>query len=142
MEKFIFPLHILTLFFVAITIGRADHTGFNWILGKVARLNEKKVKQLHIHTWVGLTLMIVTGFFLFLPESSYLLGRWQFYLKMAFVITLICNGLLISRFQKIAVTREFKSLTESEKLPLFVSGAVSTIAWLGAFVMAFFINGF
>lgn len=51
---------------------------------------------------------------------------------MAFVVTLICNGLVIGKLQHVATTKTFSSLTFTEKLPLFISGAVSTLAWVGA----------
>ena len=73
---------------------------------------------------------------------EYLLLRTQFILKMAFVITLICNSFVINKLKKIATERKYVELTTQEKLPLLVSGIVSTCAWLRAFVCAFYINEF
>ena len=85
--------------------------------------------------------MITTGLLLFWPGRSYLLERVQFFVKMAFVTTLICNGFIIGNLQKIAITHAWGDLKVSQKLPLLISGSVSTLAWLGAFTGAFYING-
>ena len=139
METFILPLHLLSLAFVAWNVIHADHLGFSWIQGKESILDEKVVQKYHKGSWIGLGLMIVTGALLFWPLKEYLLTRPQFYIKMAFVVTLIINGLVIGTLQKTATTRRFDDLSSHEKLPLFISGAVSTLAWLGAAGMAFFL---
>jgi hypothetical protein len=141
METFIFPLHILSLIFVAWNIVLADHMGFEWIRGKISMLNKEKVSKYHIRTWIGLICMILTGSLLFWGERSYFLERIQFLIKMAFVIILICNGVVIGYLQKIAVTKKWNDLTLRQKLPLLISGAISTTAWIGAFIAAFFISG-
>jgi hypothetical protein len=139
MEQLFLPLHLLSLLYVAWNIFHADHMGFTWMRGKVKVLDEAKVHTYHIRSWIGLVLMIVTGFLLFWPMREFLLTRPQFYAKMAFVVTLVCNGFLIGNLQKKATTRTFASLSAEEKIPLFLSGAVSTLSWCGAAVMAFFL---
>lgn len=139
MEQIILPLHLLSLLYVAWNIVHADHMGFLWIRGKVLKLDEKKVYKYHKGSWIGLSLMITTGLLLFWSMREFLLTRPQFYVKMAFVITLIVNGLVIGSLQKTATTKTFNSLTTQEKIPLFVRGAVSTLAWLGAVTTAFFL---
>jgi len=113
--------------------------GFEWIIGKRETLDEQTVRKLHRSTWIGLSGMIATGFLMFWPMREYLLGRPQFYTKMFFVLALIGNGFVIGRLQKVALTRPFTELTTREKAPLMISGAVSTLGWLGAATMAFFI---
>lgn len=131
--------HLLVLSFVFFTILRADYFGMSWIQGKKKTLDQKTLTQLHRHTWVGLSLMIITGILLFLPMKDFLLARPQFYLKMAFVVTLICNGFVIGHLQKVATMKSFNSLSAKEKMPLFISGAVSTISWMGAAITALFL---
>ena len=131
-QDVLLPLHLLTLGFIAWNISHADHMGFSWIRGKTATLDEIKVRKYHRGIWIGLCLMISTGFLLFLPMREYLLTRPQFYVKMAFVLTLIINGFVIGHLQKIAISRSYNSLSTKEKLPLYISGGVSTLAWLGA----------
>lgn len=139
MSDYILPLHLFTLGFLAWNILRADHLGFLWIRGKVVHLDEPSVHRYHRNTWIGLCGMIITGVLLFLPMREYLLERPQFYLKMAFVVTLIANGFVIGHLQKTARTQAFENLTFRQKLPLLLSGAVSTIAWIGAATTAFFL---
>jgi hypothetical protein len=139
MEQIFLPLHLLSLVYVAWNIFHADHMGFNWISGKAQTLNASEVTKYHKGSWIGLGLMILTGLFLFYPLREFLLTRPQFYVKMAFVITLICNGLVIGKLQHIAIEKPFASLSNSQKLPLFISGVVSTLSWLGAAAAAFFL---
>lgn len=142
MEALFLPLHIISLTYVAWNIFHADHMGFNWMRGKIQKLDMATIKKYHTRTWIGLSLMIITGFALFFPMREYLLGRTQFYIKMAFVVTLICNGFVINHLMKRATLHTFKELSFSQKLPLLISGGVSTLAWLGAVITAFFINEF
>lgn len=135
----VLPLHLASLTYVAWNVVHADHLGFNWIRGKEQILDTLSVKKYHRGSWIGLGLMIVTGVILFFPMREFLLTRPQFYVKMAFVITLVCNGLVIGKLQHVATSRTFASLTFSEKLPLFISGAVSTLAWVGATLGGFFL---
>lgn len=131
--------HFLSLAFVLYTIARADYFGMLWIREKRKTLNEKKLRTLHTQAWIGLGLMITTGLTLFWPMKEYLLTLPQFYIKMAFVVTLICNGFVVGRLQKKASTRTFSSLSPRERTPLFISGAVSTLSWIGAIIAAFFL---
>lgn len=139
MEDIFLPLHLLSLTYVAWNIFHADHMGLNWIRGKVTMLDEKTITKYHKGSWIGLGLMITTGLFLFWPLREFLLTRPQFYIKMAFVVTLIGNGLIIGILQKTASTKKFTSLSFKEKLPLFISGAVSTLSWLGAGLAGLFL---
>lgn len=139
MSEFLLPLHLLTLTFVIWNVFHADHLGFAWVRGKVATLNGAEVRKYHIRVWIGLIGMIITGFLMFLPMREYLLTRPQFYTKMAFVLMLLMNGFVIGKFQTIATSKPYSELTDKEKLPLFISGAVSTLGWLGAATTAFFL---
>lgn len=114
----------------------ADHQGLSWIRGKRETLDLKRVTLYHRLIWVGLVGMITTGGIMAWPLSSYLVTVPAFLLKMAFVVTLFINGLVIGHLVKVATERSFASLSWRERLPLLVSGAVSTTAWIGAFVAA------
>ena len=139
MENIIFPLHIISLVYVAFNVFQADHMGFNWIRGKTPTLNRNLVSKYHKRTWLGLLAMTVTGIFLFMPNKAVLLAHPQFYIKMGFVLALFINSFVIGKLSKIAVHKSYVSLTAKEKISLFISGAVSTISWVGADVMALFI---
>jgi hypothetical protein len=130
MEKILLPLHFIVLGFTAWNVVLADHMGFSWIRGKVKTLDAREVKKYHYRVWTGLVLMIVTGFFLFWPLREFLLTRTQFYVKMAFVAALVINSFVIGFLQETSITKTYASLTFKEKLPLFISGAVSTVCWI------------
>lgn len=139
MSEYVLPLHLLTLVFVAWNVLRADHLGFLWIRGTLKTLDKNRVQSLHRNTWIGLAGMVITGVLLFIPMKEYLLMRPQFLLKMAFVFTLIVNGIVIGHLQKVSTTVSYSSLSVSQKIPLYISGVVSTVAWLGAALSALFI---
>jgi hypothetical protein len=139
LHEIFLPVHLLILVFVAWTVVHADHMGFAWVRGKVRTLDERKVARLHRHTWYGLIGMIITGVLMFIPLHTFLLARPQFYAKMAFVFALNINGFAIGRLQKVAFVKSFKELSTREKLPLMISGAVSTLCWLGAAAGGFYL---
>lgn len=125
-------LHLISLLYVAWNVFHADHMGFDWMRGKIDKLNESEVKKYHYGSFIGLGLMIFTGFLLFWPMREFLLTRPQFYVKMGFVTALLINGVVIGYLSKISTTKTFASLTLGEKIPLFISGAISTLSWVGA----------
>jgi len=131
------PIHILALIYVAWNIFHADHMGFNWMRWKVSTLDKELIAKYHRGSWIGLGIMIMSGFVLFYPMREFLLSRPQFYVKMGFVLALIINGVAIGHLSKISTEKSFVSLSTTEKIPLFISGAVSTISWIGATVTAF-----
>lgn len=135
----VLPVHILVLIFIAWQVVQADQLGFEWMRGKVRTLDEVRVGMYHRNTWIGLGGMIATGLLMFWPMREYLLTRPQFYIKMSFVLALIINGFVIGRLQKLATTKAYAGLTTKEKLPLLISGAISTLGWVGAATMAFFL---
>ncbi len=139
MEAVKLPLHLLSLSYVLITAYKADHIGFLWLRGKIDKVNGPTVQRYHRHMWIGLCLMLVTGFVLFYPLRNYLLARPQFYIKMSFVAILILNGFAIGKLEHIAVNHPFKELSKEERTPIYISAALSTIGWLGAITMAFFL---
>lgn len=131
-EAILVPVHLLVLVITIWNIARADHAALLWIRGKVATLEVTLVKTYHTRVWVGLFLMIISGIFLAWPMKEYLLTRPQFFIKMGFVVALVINSFVIGALQKVATTRTYSSLTTLQKLPLFISGGVSTLSWIGA----------
>jgi hypothetical protein len=132
-------LHFAALAFAAWNVFNADHMGFNWIRGKTPMLDEKVVRKYHIGTYIALLLVLVTGTLLFWPIKEYLLTRPPFIIKMTFVLVLIINSFAIGKFSKVATSKTYASLSSREKLPLLITGGLSTIGWLGAATAAFFL---
>lgn len=139
MSSILPPLHFIVLGFTAWNVVLADHMGFTWIQGKAKTLNANNVKKYHYRVWTGLGLMILTGFFLFWPLREFLLTRTQFYVKMAFVTTLFINSFIIGYLKETAITKTYASLSLKEKLPFFISGALSTACWILAATAAFYL---
>lgn len=119
---------ITTLTFVVCT----DILGLLYLFGKKKTLPKKSVTWTHRIILVGLGGMIISGTILFIPMREYLLSQPNFYVKMAFVAALVINAFVIGAHMKKSFTTPFKELPGLEKKKLLVSGAVSTLSWLGA----------
>lgn len=134
-------LHIFSVIFSFCIIFLADKQGFAWIRGKKETLDPKRTRRLHVFTWIGLSSLLVTGAFLFWPLREYLVRQPLFGMKMLFVLALFINAVLIGRLMHVATERTFVSLSWEERIPLFVSGAISTFSWLGALIVALVLFG-
>jgi len=134
-----FFAHIISLIFSAFIIIIADHDAFLWFREKKQTLDSKKINRLHIVAWIGLVALIITGGFLFYPARNYLVHNVYFIIKMIFVAILVGNGFLIGKLSNIATQKPFSSLTKRERWPLFLSGTLSAMSWIGATITAFFI---
>lgn len=134
-----FYTHLISLGLTACAILFADSTGFQWIRGKIEVIQEKTLSRLHWAVGIGLGLMLGSGSVLFWPLREYLLSTPAFYIKMAFVLALIVNSFVIDKLMRLAIKQPFQSLSQDQKTKLYISGAVSTVCWLGAATSAFFL---
>jgi hypothetical protein len=140
METILFYLHIAGVTWSVLFILQADKDAFKWFSCKSQTLSEIKTKKQHRMVWLGLLTAIVSGILLFWDRRFYLIGESPaFLIKMIFVLALTLNGFFIGRTIKVATTKSFENLTFGEKIPLFISGGISSISWLGAIVSAFFL---
>lgn len=131
--------HILVLCYTVVYIAFSDREAFAWLTGKKETLDGATILKYHHRVLVGLCLMIATGLYMFWPMRTFLLGSTAFQFKMLFVAVLLINSFIIGSLIKVATTRSYRSLSAQEKVPLFISGTVSTISWLGAAIFAFFL---
>jgi nitrate reductase gamma subunit len=125
-------IHLTILGITLILIAISDYKGSTWMRGKVQILDEKTLSRLHTAVFVGLFLMIATGFSMFLEAKDYYLSDSPFIVKMVFVLALVINGFFIGSLSKVATTTPYSALTPSQKNNLIISGSVSTIGWIGA----------
>lgn len=135
-------LHLFTLALTLTAVIATDAYVTPWLRGTKKILSQKIVSL--AHTWItaGLIGMIVTGFALFLPIREYLVFEsLTFVPKMLFVLALVLNSFVIGAFMNIAIQKSFADTTTQERIILFVSGTVSTIAWVGATLSGFFLFG-
>ncbi len=131
-------IHLITLLCTVVVILFADHEGFSYMRGKKQTLSHKLTQFFHYGVWVGLCLMITTGVFLALPAWEFYLKDPVFLLKMFFVLVLVVNGVFIGKFTALASEKPFAELPSRMQHTLRVSGALSTIGWVGAAVIGYF----
>lgn len=125
-------LHVIVVVLTGLLVLYSDEQAAVWVLGKKETLDPKRVALLHTGVSIGLGLLILTGAFLYADSASAYLTSTTSLIKMAAVAALIINTAVISRLMPVATTRAYASLTARERLPLFVSGAVSVAGWLTA----------
>lgn len=131
------PFHLISLGFVLFFVIVSDIHAHLWMRGK--KIEFERMKTLHILVWFGIASMIITGGSMYMQYKEYLLTDTAFIVKMFFVATLIINGIVISKFLHY-VKRPYSDLTKKEKIPLIVSGMVSSAAWVGAIVSGLLIG--
>ncbi|MEK7613662.1 MAG: hypothetical protein AAB439_02185 [Patescibacteria group bacterium] len=134
---FLIHIHVTTLALLLCAVAFADHEAFAWLRGKKETLSKKILMRVHLFTWAGLLVMVTTGVQMALPLADFLVTNVAFYFKMFFVSALIINAVVIGFLLNVAAERSFASLSRKERIPLFISGGVSTVSWIGAIVSAF-----
>jgi len=132
-------LHLIAMFLTIPVIIYADHMGFNYFIGKSQTLSLKKVKMAHNLVFIGIVLLVITGVIITVPMWQYMLTNPFFYTKIAFVATLILNGVFIGKLMNKATITPFANLEKEEKRVLLVSGAISGISWLATILIGFFV---
>jgi hypothetical protein len=132
-------IHILSVLFSIFFIVKSDHRGIQWWRGTRATLNVRELSRLHSYVTLGLILLIATGAYLFYPMSEYLLQTNIFWVKMSFVAALVINSFVIGTLMNIASKKKYTDLSAREKYPLFISGGISSLSWIGAIVAGFFL---
>lgn len=128
--------HIGSLCVAGTGVMVADSSAMNWLRGKRETVSRAAIFIAHWIVTIGLAGLIVSGLFLFWPLREYLVGQPLFWLKMGFVGALVINSFFIEQLMHVAAYRPFAELSVRERVPLFVSGAVSGISWVGAFFIA------
>ncbi|HUO50723.1 MAG TPA: hypothetical protein VMU25_04145 [Candidatus Paceibacterota bacterium] len=132
----LYYIHIGSLCLAALGILLADSSAMAWLLGKRETIDRASIMRSHWVVSIALAGVIGSGLFLFWPLRAYLITQPLFWLKMGFVAALVINSYAIERLMETPTHRPFRSLSSAEKLPFFLSGAVSTVSWLGAGLIA------
>ncbi|MEK7531057.1 MAG: hypothetical protein AAB573_04285 [Patescibacteria group bacterium] len=138
MDPLIIHLSILTL--TVLVILYTDHMAFQYVRGTRETIDVKLATRLHMTVWVGLIGMIATGLWMAYPALSMLITMSLFQLKMGFVALLVCNAIFIGTLIPVSVT-PYAQLSNRQKTPLMIGGALSTIGWIGAITCAFLFFG-
>ncbi len=132
-------INLTAIFITLAVVVTADTHGLLWILGKMRVLPQTRMEVLHRLAWGGLIVIVLAGATMFSTYSEYLLTLPAFQLKMLFVLFLFLNAIFIGKHLQVATVRSFAELSPKERLPLLISGAVSTTGWIGAYICAQFI---
>lgn len=133
-------IHVTAVFATIAVVVVSDVHGMLWLMGKLPTLPRKRMELLHKAVWAGLVCAIAAGFTMFLFYPDYLLSLWAFRFKVLFIAALLINAFLIGKHMRLAYTQSFASLSAREKRLLFISGAVSTLGWIGAYTCAQFLS--
>lgn len=133
-------IHITAVFATFALVILSDTHGLLWILGKLKTLPKKRMEFFHIAVWFGLVTIVTAGFLMFISYPGYLLSLPAFRLKMLFVFFLLVNAFVIGKHLHTATSTAFKDVPKKEQLFLLISGAISTIGWIGAYTCAQFLS--
>ncbi|MEY2640914.1 MAG: hypothetical protein RL150_307 [Candidatus Parcubacteria bacterium] len=131
-------LHLVLLIIVAPVILYADHMGFQYMTGRKQTLPAKTLAWTHWIVTIGLVLLIITGALITIPMWAVMLENPLFYAKLAFVATLVLNGLFIGKLMQKATVGPYAMLQKSEQHMLLVSGALSACSWVATILIGFF----
>lgn len=129
-------VHLVVLVCTGLVVLYSDHLGWQYFRGTKHTLDSTLIHRLHYTVWAGLIGMIVTGIVMVAPGFSYYAAQPYFWVKMGFVGLLVVNSVAITFLMQVATTTPYASLTQKQRLPLMISGALSTVGWVGAVVTA------
>ncbi len=133
-------IHVFAVFATLTLVVLADAHGFLWMIGKLRTLPHTRMEYLHRAVWVGLGVIFIAGFSMFLSYPEYLLTLPAFQLKILFVCMLAVNAFIIGKHLKVATATPFAELSSKEKTTLLLSGLASTSGWVGAYICAQFLS--
>ena len=110
-------------------------------VGEIAKERFVFLKESSRMVWIGVLLMVISGALLFFEFPDRYLASGKFLAKMTLVAILIINGAFFHWFHLPRLRRyldaDLSTLPEFKKhFPtLLVSGAVSSVSWLGALLL-------
>lgn len=114
----------------------SDTVGLLWMTGKKLLAPGHFLRMAHRFVFIGLSVSVVSGVYLFSTVSDYLLTVPAFYTKMLLVLALVINGFIIGKHISLAEATPFAEIKTAEKKKLLLSAAISTAGWMGVFVSA------
>jgi hypothetical protein len=134
-DGLVLDLHLAFIWGTLAVVVYSDEQALLWILGKKRVMNKRLLEWLHALVGVGLAGLLTTGGLLFFVGGyDFLLSDPAFIIKMVFVAALLINGFFISYVNKLATLRSWGELSDAQRMPLLLSGAVSVCGWAGAVI--------
>jgi hypothetical protein len=134
-------IHLTIAILTGLIVLYSDEQAFMWVLGKKTMLERGRISFLHRAVTTGLTLLIITGGLLYADAAPAYLSVTLFTTKLVVIFALIVNTYAIHRFSEVALMRSFASLSHRERIPLFITGAVSFAGWATAIICGLLISG-
>jgi hypothetical protein len=134
-------IHLSIAILTGLVVLYSDEQAFMWVLGKKDVLEKSRINFLHYAVTAGLTLLIITGGLIYSQAAPAYLSIMPFVTKMVVIFALILNTYAIDRFSAVALTRSFASLSSKERIPLFITGAISFAGWATAIICGLLISG-
>lgn len=110
--------------------------------GSISEAEMRRLTRVSRIVWTGLVVLFMSGIGLFLLAPAFYLASHSFLAKMTLVGILLANGILFHAVHipwlKRRTGRPFSQAVDFEfrRLSLLVSGAISSVSWMGAFVLA------
>lgn len=129
-------IHITAVCVTLALVVVSDLHGLLWLLGKKQTLPRQRMEFFHRAIWTGLVIIMTAGISMFIFSPSYYVSLWAFRFKMLFVLLLVINAFLIGKHLSLAHEQPFSKISATEKRALFLSAAISTVCWIGAYVCA------
>ncbi len=115
---------------------------FRFLKDNVITQHEKETMDtLSSVIWVGLSILIISGIALYLPEQARLAVSSKFLLKVVVVGVIVVNGVLLNMFVGPHMRRlSFEGSPEARRFRrlAFALGAISFTSWYGAFLLGSF----
>jgi hypothetical protein len=122
-------IHLTLIIVTGLAVLYSDEQAFLWLLGKKETLSRGLVQTLHTCVSWGLGSILISGGLLYFRAPVAYLTNLTFLVKLGAILALIFNTYVIEKFSEVAITRPYRSLSPRERLPLFLSGAVSVGGW-------------
>jgi len=108
---------------------------------KVTHTEMRFLRLGSIVVWIGLAIIIISGFLIFMTDPNGYLASHKFLAKMTIVAIIVVNGLVfhlihIPRLHR-HIGHHFPSSDEFERsVPiLLMNGVISVVSWLAAFIL-------
>lgn len=129
--------HLAAFGWSVVGVLAADSQGVRWLLGWKDTLSASAMHFWHRWVWVGISVSVLSGLYMFWPVREYLLSQPTFLLKVSFVLVLCLNALFIGKHMLVATTERFSALPAAAKRTLLISGGVSSVSWVTIATLGF-----
>ena len=108
-------VHIISFAWNIFWVVVSDTIGLLWVTGKRLLAPNNFLRMTHRFVFLGLSISVISGAYLFWSVSDYLLTVSAFYTKMLLVLALVINGFAIGKHISVAESTSFAELGNEKK---------------------------